>query len=67
MTTAWFDSPVGGESSVSMIRSAKSKIIICTKEPMTDEQCQDLYYVIQLMVKKGKPLGDILKEWRDGN
>ena len=64
MITAWFDSPIGGESEVFIMREGKCEIGISTREPLTDEQVRDLHRIIQIMTKTGKTIREIVKDWK---
>lgn len=43
-------------------REGKNKIIVSTNNPLSDDQMQDLYWVILAMEKTGKRLKELFKE-----
>ena len=68
MTYAMFTSPnTYGENTtnkiaeVSLRRETENKIILNTVKRLSDEQMQDLYWVVLLMEKTGLSLKEILK------
>lgn len=60
MTTAWMSEPVNGESDAVLLREGRTRIAILTRNPLTDEQVKELYYVALFMQASGKTLREAL-------
>ena len=54
--------PMNDESEIIIIRTGMKKIGITTREPLSDEQVQDLYWIVMAMSKTGKRLGELFKK-----
>lgn len=61
MTFALMQEPVNGVCGVLLRRETSNKICVATTEPLTDEQMQDLYWIVSLMHRTKLPLKEIMK------
>ena len=58
-TYAFMTEPVCGVHEVVLRREGKNKIIVSTNNPLSDDQMQDLYWIILAMEKTGARLKDL--------
>lgn len=60
MAYAFMSEPVNGESEIIIQRISKNAIKIQTHNSLTDEQVQELYWLVYAMEKLGKTMKELL-------
>jgi len=60
MTYAMMPDPESGMQDVFLRRDGRNKIIIHAEKSLTDDQMQDIYWVVLAMVRTGKRLKDLI-------
>lgn len=60
MASAFFSEPVNGVSNVMVYRTGRSSVAVSTQNALTDEQLEELYWIVAFMAETGKRLGEAI-------
>ncbi len=60
MAFAMYSEPVNGASELSIVRESQNTLKIRTVNPLSDDQMEDIYWSVLLMMKTGKTLKEML-------
>lgn len=66
MNYAVMTSPVENVYQIILRREGRKKIIVSTANELSDEQMEDLYWIVLAMSSAGKRLKDLIKSEQEG-
>ena len=61
MASAWMTPIKNGQCEISVRRDGVNKIIVATQARLTDEQVEELFWIVSAMARSGKTLHELIK------